>query len=111
MFIVRLLLLCFALYTTLFLLEFTAAVYHSMSPTAFLVYVLAALLPVPVFAYRIFLLMPTLAHVSCVGCFRKKLVVNRVVRDMKTKRALKALNVLYQMQVGRDDVSHKDRLP
>ena len=37
----------------LLLLEFTAAVYHSMSPTLFLVYVLAALLPVPVFAYKL----------------------------------------------------------
>ena len=49
--------------------------------------------------------MPTLAHVSCVGCFRKKLVINRVVRDMKTKRALKALNVLYQMQAWTDEGS------
>ena len=42
------------------------------------------------------------------ACFRNKLVVNKVERDQKTQRALKALNVLYNMQAFTDEGGKDD---
>mmetsp|Transcript_32710 Transcript_32710/g.59876 ORF Transcript_32710/g.59876 Transcript_32710/m.59876 type:complete len:808 (+) Transcript_32710:95-2518(+) len=96
---VRILLFTHAVYFSVLILEFYDDAYLHYGATGFCVFFAVALLPSLMFFGVALPTIKDVVHMGNIGCLRKKKDIAYVIREQKTKKALKTLILLKNLQM------------